>query len=398
MKKLNLKKNSKFLCVFFAVFTAAVLRQVGFLVNELLDPFLIILRASIYIGLFAIWGISVRNRIIQPQVRRYLTAVSTLMVFWITVRTIRYSLEECPWVMRHLWYLYYLPILFIPLLAVLVALSLGKPENFRLPKWVTLLNIPTTTLLLLVLTNDLHQLVFVFPADAVVWNNDYRYAVGYYLVVGWLILCTLTALFAMMVKCRIPNSRRIFMLPFVPVILALVYGVLYIFGMPWLKPLAGDMTVVFCLLIAAILESCIQCGLIQSNTGYDELFMVSRLGAQITNQENTVCLTSYNARELTEEQRISAETQTVSADKSMLIRSQPIGFGHVLWQVDIAEITEAIEQIEENCRDLAERNRIRQENLETRKKILALQEKNRVNDLLHRETASQIDLIGRMLA
>lgn len=99
MKKLNLKKNSKFLCVFFAVFTAAVLRQVGFLVNELLDPFLIILRASIYIGLFAIWGISVRNRIIQPQVRRYLTAVSTLMVFWITVRTIRYSLEECPWVM-----------------------------------------------------------------------------------------------------------------------------------------------------------------------------------------------------------------------------------------------------------------------------------------------------------
>ena len=398
MKKLNLKKNSKFLCVFFAVFTAAVLRQVGFLVNELLGPFLIILRASIYIGLFAIWGISVRNRIIQPQVRRYLTAVSTLMVFWITVRTIRYSLEECPWVMRHLWYLYYLPILFIPLLAVLVALSLGKPENFRLPKWVTLLNIPTTTLLLLVLTNDLHQLVFVFPADAVVWNNDYRYAVGYYLVVGWLILCTLTALFAMMVKCRIPNSRRIFMLPFVPVILALVYGVLYIFGMPWLKPLAGDMTVVFCLLIAAILESCIQCGLIQSNTGYDELFMVSRLGAQITNQENTVCLTSYNARELTEEQRISAETQTVSADKSMLIRSQPIGFGHVLWQVDIAEITEAIEQIEENCRDLAERNRIRQENLETRKKILALQEKNRVNDLLHRETASQIDLIGRMLA
>lgn len=242
----------------------------------------------------------------------------------------------------------------------------------ELPKWVTLLNIPTTTLLLLVLTNDLHQLVFVFPADAVVWNNDYRYAVGYYLVVGWLILCTLTALFAMMVKCRIPNSRRIFMLPFVPVILALVYGVLYIFGMPWLKPLAGDMTVVFCLLIAAILESCIQCGLIQSNTGYDELFMVSRLGAQIKNQENTVCLTSYNARELTEEQRISAETQTVSADKSMLIRSQPIGFGHVLWQVDIAEITEAIEQIEENCRDLAERNRIRQENLETRKKILAL--------------------------
>lgn len=66
--------------------------------------------------------------------------------------------------------------------------------------------------------------------------------------------------------------------------------------------------------------------------------------------------------------------------------------------MDIAGITEAIEQIEENCRDLAESNRIRQKNLETRKKILALQEKNRISDMLHRETARQIDLISRMLS
>ena len=47
--------------------------------------------------------------------------------------------------------------LFIPLLCVLVALSLGKPENYRLPKWTGLLYLPTTLLLLLVLTNDLHH-------------------------------------------------------------------------------------------------------------------------------------------------------------------------------------------------------------------------------------------------
>ena len=34
----------------------------------------------------------------------------------------------------YLWYGYYFPMLFIPLLCVLVALSLGKPENYRLPK------------------------------------------------------------------------------------------------------------------------------------------------------------------------------------------------------------------------------------------------------------------------
>ena len=398
MQKVNLKKHGALLCAFLAVAAAAVLRQIGFCVNEQLDQFFTILRAAIYIGLFVAWGISVRSRIIQPQVRRYLTAVSALMIFWMTVRSIRYSLEEALWVMRHLWYLYYLPMLLIPLLAVFVALSLGKPDNFRLSKWTGLLYIPTAALLLLVLTNDLHQFVFVFPEDAIVWVNDYSYALGYFLAVGWVVSCTITALVVMLIKCRIPHSRTVLMLPFAPAVVALIYGVLYYFRVPWLKFLTGDMTVVFCLLIVAILECCIECGLIQSNTGYEELFMVSRLGAQITNQENAVCLASANARALTEEQRISTKTQTVSADKSMIVKSQPIGFGHVLWQENVAELTEAIEQIEENCRDLAEHNRIRQENLKTRKKILALQEKNRVSDLLHRETAGQIDLIDRMLA
>lgn len=399
MMKSNSKKYSTILCVILAIFTARVLRQIGFQVEDPLDLCLIILRASIYIGLFIAWCISVRNRIIQPQVRRYLTLVSALMVFWMTVRTIRYSLDECMWLMRYLWYLYYLPMLFIPLLSVFVSLSLGKPDNFRLPKWTKFLYIPTAALLLLVLTNDLHQLVFVFPEDAVVWGNDYSYAFGYFLTVGCIVLCMITTLVTMLIKCRIPHSRTVLMLPFIPTMVVLIYGVLYCLRVPWLRFLAGDVTVVFCLLIIAILESCIECGLIQSNTGYEELFMVSSLGAQITNQENAVCLASTNARELTEEQRISAKTQTVPADnKSMIVKSQPIGFGHVLWQENVAELTEAIEQIEENCRDLSERNRIRQENLKTRKKILAIQEKNRVSDLLHRETASQIDLIDRVLA
>lgn len=395
-------RNSMILCVVLAILAAMVLRQMD--ADVTLSRVFDILRASIYIGLFAVWGVSIHRRIVHPQVRRYLIAISALMVIWIILRTIRYSLNDCIWLMRYLWYLYYLPMLLIPLLGVFVALSLGKAENFRLPKWTALFYIPTVVLFLLVLTNDLHQHVFVFPADAAVWMNDYHYAIGYFLIIVWMILCAVTALVTMLVKCRIPHSRKVLILPFIPAILAVIYCTLWvfrvlgIFEIEWLKVIAGDMTVVFCLLFTAVLESCIQCGLIQSNTGYDELFMVSRLGAQITDPENRVCLASLNAKRLTQAQRIDAETHSVLADKSTLVKSQAIGFGHVLWQEDVAELTEAIEQIEENCRDLAEHNRIRQENLETRKKILSLQEQNRINDLLHRETAGQIDLIDRMLA
>lgn len=331
MQKVNLKKHGALLCAFLAVAAAAVLRQIGFCVNEQLDQFFTILRAAIYIGLFVAWGISVRSRIIQPQVRRYLTAVSALMIFWMTVRSIRYSLEEALWVMRHLWYLYYLPMLFIPLLAVFIALSLGKPESFRLPKWTVLLYIPTAALLLLVLTNDLHQLVFRFPEDAVVWMNEYRYGIVYFPVVGWMVLCALTALVIMLVKCRVPNSRKVLVLPFVPVVLSVIYGALYIFQLPWLRLIAGDVTVVFCLLITATLESCIQCGLIQSNTHYNDLLLSCTLRVQLTDPEYQRLLSSRSAEPIPLQIMRQTETGPVRLDGGLRLSGAPVRGGHVLW-------------------------------------------------------------------
>ena len=117
-----------------------------------------LLRSFIYIGLMTWWGVSLWQRIVQTQVRRYLAATAALCVFWLSIRTVKFFFAATPAAIRYLWYGYYFPMLFIPLLCVLVALSLGKPENYRLPKWTSLLYIPTTLLLLLVLTNDLHQL------------------------------------------------------------------------------------------------------------------------------------------------------------------------------------------------------------------------------------------------
>lgn len=355
-----------------------------------------IARSLIYIALYIGWGISVSKRIIQVQVRHYLIAVSGLMVFWFVIRSMRYFFITDIGIARQLWYWYYLPMLFIPLFPLFVAISLGKPENARLSKTaLLLLSIPTVLCLLLVLTNDLHQLVFSFP-EGEVWtdlNNGYTF--GYYIVLGWEILCAFAAFVIMLIKCRLSYRKKY--LPFLLLACSIVYAFIYVSGVEWMQLIGGDIVAAQCLMFTGILESCIQCGLIQTNTGYEELFMVSRLGAQITDQENTVCLASSNAGGLTDEQRMSAKTHPVLADKTTLIKSKPIRFGHVLWQEDVSELTEAIEQIEENCRDLSERNRLRQENLETKKKILSLQEKNRAADVLNRETAGQISMIEHLL-
>ena len=355
-----------------------------------------ILRSLIYIALYIGWGISVSKRIIQVQVRHYLIAVSGLMVFWFVIRSMKYYFITDIGIARQLWYLYYLPMLFIPLFSLFVAILLGKQENARPSKTaLVLLYIPTVLCLLLVLTNDLHQLVFSFPEGEVWTDKNNGYTFGYHIVRGWEILCAFAALIIMIIKCRLSYRKKY--LPFLLLACSIVYAFIYASGVEWMQPIGGDIAAALCLMFTGILESCIQCGLIQTNTGYEELFMVSRLGAQITDQGNTVCLASSNAGGLTDEQRMSAKTHPVLADKTTLIKSKPIHFGHVLWQEDVSELTEAIEQIEENCRDLSERNRIRQENLETKKKILSLQEKNRAADVLNRETAGQISMIEHLL-
>lgn len=229
-----------------------------------------------------------------------------------------------------------------------IALSLGKPERFRLPGWTSLLYIPSTALLLLLLTNDMHQLAFVFPADAAVWANDYRHGIGYHLALGWALVCALAALAIMVIKCRVPHSRRVLLLPFVPVILAVVYGVLDMFRLAWLKLIAGDMTVVYCLLITAALEGCIQCGLIQSNTRYGELFRESTLAVQIVDRDYTVRYAAKNAPEIPADSMRAAEAGPVALTEGIQLHNMPVDGGHAVWTEDISPLLRLRESLEDH--------------------------------------------------
>ena len=126
-----------------------------------------LLRSLIYIGLMTWRGVSLWQRIVQTQVRRYLAATAALCVFWLSIRTVKFFFAA----IRYLWYGYYVPMLFIPLLCVLVALSLGRPENYRLPKWTNLLYLPTALLLLQVLTNDLHHKAYLEMHRPILFNE-----------------------------------------------------------------------------------------------------------------------------------------------------------------------------------------------------------------------------------
>lgn len=376
------------------VFSAIALRVLGNF-DILIVPGGIV-RSFIYIALYIGWGISVSKRIIQVQVRHYLIAVSCLTVFWFVIRSIKYHFITDIGIARQLWYWYYLPMLFIPLFSLFVAISLGKPANAKLSKTVLLLlYIPTVLCLLLVITNDLHQLVFSFLEGKVWTDYNMNYAFGYYFVIGWEILCALAAFGIMLIKCRLSQRKKY--LPFLLLACSIGYALIYVSGAKWMQFVGGDLTAAQCLMFTGILECCIQCGLIQTNTGYKSLFEAGSIGAQIVDTDWHTRYASSNAPVLTADIMRLAEREAAMPDNNTLLRSSKIGGGHVLWQEDITDITAVLKKLEENRKTISESNDVEQENYKTKVKINTVREKNRLYDRLQAQTAHQIELLDQLL-
>ena len=354
-----------------------------------------VLRTLIYIGLYIGWGISINKRVVQKAAKNTLLFISGLMIFWFIVRSIKYFFAMDVNVERYSWYSYYLPMLFIPQAAVQMAVLLGQPEEYTLPKWSKLLYIPTTLCSLLVLTNDFHQLVFSFSAGEVWTDKGYSYAWGYYIVLLWDVICAVSAFVLMVYKCR--SSRRKKYLPIIGICISIIYAIIYASGAEWMQVIGGDITAALCLMFMCIFESCLHCGLIQTNTGYEQLFEVCTMGAQITDQDYHVIYTSANAMKLSEMVMREAEKEEVRIDKKTMIKNRPIQGGHILWQEDIEDIMMLLDRLEENRKTIEESNCLEQENYQTKAKIYMLREKNRLYDKLQTQTAGQIGLLNELL-
>lgn len=381
--------------ILLAVFAAYIFRLIG---RGCFYPTLFsYLRSFIYIGMFAAWGLSVRQRIVQKQVRRYLTGVSLLLILWFTLRSAKYFIFWQPNVTRYLWYLYYLPMLFVPTLALLIAMSLGKPYEYKLPKSVWLLFAVSGALLILVLTNDLHQLVFSFSKNADIWSDDsYGYGVCYFAVIGWQVLCAAAALVVMLFKCRLKN-RKLRFLPVIPLIVSLNYLVLNYIGIPWQKELFGDVTAFQSLMYMLCFEACIACGYIHSNSRYADLFASSvGTSAQITDMSFNVRYAAMDTKPISREKMMHAIQSPVTLADGLNLHTMPIGGGYAVWTEDVSALLEARENFEGLAEELAERNEILRYEYKREARRRRVEEQNRLYDLLRCTTQAQINRISTL--
>ena len=350
----------------------------------------------IYIGVLVSWGISVYDRIVNKDIRRHLIVLVVLMMFWLLMRTLRHTVFLYVYPLgMWCWYAYYVSMILIPQLCLFATKHIGKPEGYKLPKKWYLLYIPSILMIAGILTNDLHQWAFYFHEGYEAGWEVYQHGVLYYIATAWIFSCVALMIAEILKRCRVPGTHKTIWLPIAMLSVGVAYSILYaldseIFGFI-------EMTAALCFTVVAIWESSIKTGLVQSNKHYDELLKYSGLGVAVADNDYTVHYRSNDALFFTAAQMRETENGPVMLDGGIRLSGSEIRGGHTLWQEDLSELLDILDELSELRTELEDANAVSMQNYRMDKKIRTLAEKNRLHDELHRQTAHQIDLLNDWL-
>ena len=235
---------------------------------------------------FTMWTIRLYYKLYDNKTRRYILFIGILIVFWMLIRIIRGVTIDIN-IKRICWYLYYLPLIFIPTLFYVCSNSLLSKMNKTRKIFIYLIS---SILLILVLTNDFHELVFKFN-NGIYFHNDYNHYVGYYLIFIWIFYLFGGGMIKLAInRLKIKKDLKVF-LPLIVLLLGLIYTYLYILDVPYIRE--TNMSIVNSVLICLGIELAFYLDLIPNNKKYIQKFFNSNLDMSIIsldgNTKYTTC-------------------------------------------------------------------------------------------------------------
>lgn len=396
-QKYNIKR--RILCVWTLVFTSVgIALACKFVPPE--NPeyyFFSLVRSFIYMAMYYAWGRVACHGIIQKATRRCFGGVSALFVFWIAVSMCKHLVfQNDVMIVRYLWYIYYIPQILLAVLGLNIAIMAGGGENARPGKLGVALFGIGAALILLVLTNDLHQLVFSFP-EGVPWTNAAcTHEMGYYFIMALIVLSVIVILTIMVLKCRIPRRKKYTLLPFLGLVFMIIYVVLYFVEGSFVRNYLNDMTTSGCLMVAVLFELVIESGLFQTNIGYDNLFQSAAITVQLADREHQIRYTSEGARTVPKEILVEADTAPVMLEQSVRLSGAAIRGGHIYWQENVSELLSVQRDLEMTQEELCDIGDVLKAEAEQKAYRLHLDEENRLYDMVETQTASQVAMLRKL--
>lgn len=334
---------------------------------------------------FIVFGISHINKtVIYLGVRRGLNYTGFLLIGWIVVVIFKYAFYGDTLYVRILWYSYYIFILMLPPTGLYIVANINHYDRSHYPKWLIAVGIISWGMVALVFTNDYHQWVFRFlTTEKSLWHLYYRREWGYYLVVIWLVTCQVAGWIYLLRKSWDAPKRKSILMPIMAIMIGLLYSTMYNLNIPFFR----EISLVFGISSVVILYwgSILKSGLIQSNSGYHELFENSPIYMQIFDHEDKLRYQSALAREQADK------------DGDYVVHSTPISGGKVLTRESIDELLDLKHNLEAVTKQLVEENEILLKKEHVSSRLILLREKNELTNEVNTAVEDKIRKMRELL-
>ncbi len=382
--------------VFVLLFAVAGLCQ--FLeprVDYALSVFVFLLANTIFLLLILLWIYSIKMRIVKKSTRRLLITIGFFLFFWLVIRFVKYKMFRVDeTITRYLWYSYYFPQCIVPPLALIVGLDLNRKERVKISWKYFLLLIPALILILLVMTNDLHQWAFVFDQGIESFHLSYKHNVVYYLVCAWMIGCIAAFLFVLVFQCKNSHSFSKFWIPFVAFVLCTILVFLgFYFDIDAYK---GPELMSFSFLL--IFECMTYIHLIPSNNGYADFFAISATSTFMTDERFNIIYKSQHMPNLDKETLRKAKQFPYLYDQDHRLNCRKISGGYIFYIEDIHEINQINSELLEANERLQEEVDLSKAENELTKKRIQLEEQHRLYDSMTDFTRDDLEKINALLS
>lgn len=350
---------------------------------SVVDTFMFSANFMIYIGLLIGWMNSVRDRLLPTKARGYIVAAAILMMVELLVRFLRFRILTEIVIRRYTDYAYNIPLILIPTLFLMTSIRIHRGEGNEQNGKEQLLLIPSCALLLLILTNDLHQLFYrrLIPLSefhGIV--GTYTYGLLFYVMYGWMGVTLIAGLVILIKKAWRNNIHGVAWFAAV----FLIWGGLSLLNRLVFTPLGmlrmyhAPEIHVFSLL--GLFEVCIRSRMIPYNENYTGFFSNLGLPVLITNDDLTPVYETDLPIKASDAQLAAAVKAPVYPDEDTRLSGMKLRPGYAFWAEDESELHRESRRLAEANEILSEENDLIAVENELRERKAHLDTQNQVYD------------------
>lgn len=346
-----------------------------------LDTLAVCINYLILLGLLLFWIEAVRVRLLPSAVRTSILSAALLMLLYMLVRIFKYRFAVSTIAMRYAVYAYWIPQMLIPALFLMTCIRIRRGGQEKREWNESLLLIPAAALSLMVMTNDLHQLVYIPKVELAQLSLDtgtYSYNFGFYLMYAWMILTVIPGLVILFLRAGELPKRAVLLLVCIIAVwvgLALLEILViekYYDHRMFLLPEIHTFSML------GIFEICIRYRLIPYNENYTGFFQKLQVPTVITDKEFKPIFCSEMTLSADQSSLKAAVKQPVSLSPDLKLHGKAIRAGYAFWAEDESSMHRAQERLLEANEMIEQENDLIRAETEQKEQDAYLQSRHRI--------------------